>query len=196
MQLQRCWDAEPNVAAGHSGTGKPKGFDNAARLSGPEHGRLRPQMSLQRIRGMRDLEVANLRTLPERLATAQRNGMITDDQLCELMGWTFTELAEIKTGARRPTPAEMRALHGIFGKGPQGLLRTRYRKGHVPPRKAADWVILGHRAELSELDRLRGENQVLKAQLAGIDGELKRLLREWQGIERLARKLERNLDRS
>jgi transcriptional regulator with XRE-family HTH domain len=148
-------------------------------------------VSLERIRGMRDLEAQNLRTLPERIAMAQRNGMVGDEQLCELMGWKLDHLADIKTGERKPTPSEMRALYGVFGKSAGGLLRTRYRKGQVPPRKPADWVILGDRAEQTELDRLRAENRLLQAQLAEARAELKRYQDQEAGLDRIMSRLQR-----
>ena len=137
---------------------------------------------------MRDLETQNLRTLPERLETAQRKGMVSDQQLAELMGWKASELAEIKAGERKPTPGEMRALYGVFGKSSQGLLKTRYRKGEVPPRRPADWVVLEQRQGQSELDRLHAENESLRA-------ELEALREAERGFERVAARLSRALAR-
>ena len=142
---------------------------------------------------MRDLETAHLRTLPERLALAQRNALVSDDQLCDLMGWERADLESVRSGARPPTPAEMRALYGVFGKGSQGLLKTRYRKGAFPPRKAADWVLIGRRGAESGADRLRSENQALRDRLAEAEREIAGLNAELRQLEKLARRLERAL---
>src|SRR5215831_16384594 len=53
-------------------------------------------MTVARIRGMRDLETQQVRKLPERIETAQRNAFVGDEELCRLMGWQLTELMAVK----------------------------------------------------------------------------------------------------
>lgn len=142
---------------------------------------------------MRDLETQHLRTLPERITLAQRNALVSDGQLCDLMGWERADLEALKAGDRRPTPGEMRALYGVFGKSSLGLLKTRYRKGTYPPRKAADWVLIGRRGGETQADRLRAENQALRDRLAASERELDALATQLRMLDKLARKLERAL---
>jgi hypothetical protein len=129
-------------------------------------------MSVARIRGMRDLETKEVRRLPERIETAQRHSSVDDEQLCRLMGWRLTDLLAVKTGERVPSPSEMRALYGVFGKSSRGTLQTRWPNGAVPPLRPADWVILGDEAEITEADRLRVEVRQLQERIRDLEGQL------------------------
>ena len=129
-------------------------------------------MSVTRIRGMRDLETKEVRRLPERIETAQRHSSVGDEQLCRLMGWRLTDLLAVKTGDRVPSPSEMRALYGVFGKSSRGTLQTRWLNGARPPLRPADWVILGDQAEITEADRLRVENRQLQERIRELEGQL------------------------
>lgn len=148
-------------------------------------------MSVARIRGMRDLETQQVRKLPERIETAQRNAFVDDEQLCRLMGWQLTDLMAVKAGERIPTPGEMRALYGIFGKGSRGTLQTRWPNGVRPPLKAADWVILGEHIEITEADRLRVEVRQLRERMRELEAELLRYQRLEASLEAVTRKLGR-----
>ncbi len=123
---------------------------------------------------MRDLETQELRKLPERIALAQERAFVDDEKLCQLMGWSLTDLAAIKSGERIPTPGEMRALYGVFGKSSRGTLQTNWRDGSGPPLKAADWVILGEHIEITEADRLRVEVRQLRERIRELEAELQR----------------------
>src|SRR2546429_8129817 len=116
-------------------------------------------MSVARIRGMRDLETQEVRRLPERIGTAQRHSSVDDEQLCRLMGWRLIDLMAVKAGERIPSPSEMRALYGVFGKSSRGTLQTRWSNGARPPLKPGDWVSLGAQAEITAADRPRVENR-------------------------------------
>src|SRR5262245_55459004 len=146
-------------------------------------------MSVARIRGMRDLETQQVRKLPERIETAQRNAFVDDEQLCRLMGWQLTDLMAVKAGERIPTPGEMRALYGIFGKSSRGTLQTRWPDGVRPPLKAADWVILGEHIEITEADRLRVEVRQLRERIRELEAELLRYQRLEASLEGVTRKL-------
>ena len=148
-------------------------------------------MSVARIRGMRDLETQQVRRLPERIETAQRNAFVDDEKLCHLMGWQLTDLAAIKAGERPPTPGEMRALYGIFGKNSRGTLQTRWLDGSQPPLKPADWVILGEHIEITEADRLRVEVRQLRERIRELEAELLRYQRLEASLEAVTRKLGR-----
>jgi hypothetical protein len=148
-------------------------------------------MSVARIRGMRDLETQQVRKLPERIETAQRNAFVDDEQLCRLMGWQLTDLMAVKAGERIPTPGEMRALYGIFGKSSRGTLQTRWPNGVRPPLKAADWVILGEHIEITEADRLRVEVRQLRERMRELEAELLRYQRLEASLEAVTRKLGR-----
>jgi hypothetical protein len=138
---------------------------------------------------MRDLEAQQVVKLPGRIATAQQNASIDDEQLCRLMGWRLTDLMAIKAGERVPTPAEMRALYGIFGKSSQGTLQTRWFHGARPPLKPADWVILGDQAEITEVDRLQVENRRLREKIQELEAELDRCREFEVGLEAITKKL-------
>src|SRR5215472_12749297 len=129
-------------------------------------------MSVARIRGMRDLETREVRRLPERIETAQRHASVSDEELCRLMGWRLIDLMEVKAGERIPTPSEMRALYGVFGKSSRGTLQTRWVNGGRPPLRPADWVILGDRAEITDGDRLRVEIRQLQERVRALEEEL------------------------
>lgn len=131
-------------------------------------------MAVTRIRGMRDLEASEARRLPERISTAQQNASVDDEKLCRLMGWRLTDLVVVKSGDRMPTPAEMRALYGVFGKSSRGTLQTRWRSGESPPLRPADWVILGDQPEITEIDRLLVENLQLRRRVQELENELVR----------------------
>ena len=148
-------------------------------------------MSVARIRGMRDLETQQVRKLPERIETAQRNAFVDDEQLCHLMGWQLADLMAVKAGERIPTPGEMRALYGIFGKSSRGTLQTRWPDGVRPPLKAADWVILGEHIEITEADRLRVEVRRLRERIRELEAELLRYQRLEASLEAVTRKLGR-----
>jgi hypothetical protein len=155
-------------------------------------------MSVVRIRGMRDLETKELRKLPERIATAQRNAAVDDERLCRLMGWRLTELMAVKSGERIPTAKEMRELYGVFGKSSRGTLQTRWPDGTRPPLKPADHVILGDQVEITEADRLRVENRQLQERIraledraAGLEAELERYRRLEASLQAVTRRLER-----
>lgn len=138
---------------------------------------------------MRDLEAQQVVKLPQRIATAQQNASIDDEQLCRLMGWRLTDLMAIKAGERVPTPGEMRALYGIFGKSSQGTLQTRWFHGARPPLKPADWVILGDQAEITEVDRLQVENRKLREKIQELEAELDRCREFEAGLEAITKKL-------
>src|SRR5258708_38027955 len=129
-------------------------------------------MSVGRIRGMRDLETREVRRLPERIETAQRHSSVDDEQLCRLMGWRLTDLMAVKSGERIPTPSEMRALYGVFGKSSRGTLQTRWVNGTQPPLRPADWVILGDQAEITDADRLRVENRQLHERIRELEHQI------------------------
>lgn len=148
-------------------------------------------MSVARIRGMRDLETQEVRRLPERIATAQRHAFVDDEQLCRLMGWSLTDLVAIKSGERIPTPGEMRALYGVFGKSSRGTLQTSWRNGARPPLKAADWVILGEHIEITEADRLRVEVRQLRERIRELEAELQKYHRLEASLQAVTRKLGR-----
>src|SRR6266511_3597431 len=148
-------------------------------------------MSVARIRGMRDLETQEVRRLPERIEAAQRNSFVDDEQLCRLMGWRLTDLMAIKAGERVPTPAEMRALYGVFGKSSQGTLQTRWFHGARPPLKPADWVILGDRPEITDADRLQVENRKLLERIRELEDELERCREFEASLEAVTKKLAR-----
>src|ERR1051326_4978651 len=105
-------------------------------------------MTVARIRGMRDLETREVRRLPERIETAQRHASVDDEHLCRLMGWRLTDLMAIKAGERVPSPGEMRALYGVFGKSSRGTLQTRWLDGARAPPEAAHMGIAGDRAAI------------------------------------------------
>src|SRR5947209_19383006 len=107
-------------------------------------------MSVARIRGMRDLETREVRRLPERIETAQRHASVDDEQLCRLMGWRLTDLMAVKAGERIPTPAEMRALYGAFGKSSRRTLQTRWLNATLPPLRPADWVIPRDQTQITD----------------------------------------------
>lgn len=140
---------------------------------------------------MRDLETREVRRLPERIETAQRQSAVGDEALCGLMGWRLTDLAAIKSGDRIPTPAEMRALYGVFGKSSRGTLQTRWPEGVRPPLKPADWVILGDQAEITEADRLRVEIRQLQERVRELEAEVARYQRLEESLQAVTRKLER-----
>src|SRR5215471_9485334 len=148
-------------------------------------------MSVARIRGMRDLETREVRRLPERIETAQRHASVDDEQLCRLMGWRLTDLMAVKSGERIPTPSEMRALYGVFGKSSRGTLQTRWLRGTRPPLRPADWVILGDRTEITDADRLRVENRQLQERIRELEGELEAYRRLEASLHAMARRLER-----
>src|SRR5215471_15528381 len=126
-------------------------------------------MSVARIKGMRDLETREVRRLPERIETAQRHSSVDDETLCRLMGWRLTDLMAVKAGERIPSPSEMRALYGVFGKSSRGTLQTRWVNDGRPPLRPADWVILGHEAEITDADRLRVEIRQLQARIRELE---------------------------
>ena len=105
------------------------------------------------------------------------------------MGWRLTDLMAIKAGERVPTPGEMRALYGIFGKSSQGTLQTRWFHGARPPLKPADWVILGDQAEITEVDRLQVENRKLREKIQELEAELDRCREFEAGLEAITKKL-------
>jgi ribosome-binding protein aMBF1 (putative translation factor) len=148
-------------------------------------------MSVARIRGMRDLETQQVRKLPQRIVSAQRNAGLSDEGLCRLMGWRLTDLMAIKAGERLPSPAEMRALYGVFGKNRQGTLQTRWLDGAQPPLKPADWVILGDQTEITELDRLMVENRQLHQRIE----ELEAALEEYRSLETTVAAMTKKLSR-
>jgi hypothetical protein len=148
-------------------------------------------MSVARIRGMRDLETQEVRRLPERIETAQRHSALGDEQLCRLMGWRLTDLMAVKSGERVPSPSEMRALYGVFGKSSRGTLQTRWPNGGRPPLRPADWVILGDEAEITEADRLRVENRQLQERIRELELELETYHRLEASLAAVTRKLGR-----
>jgi Viral A-type inclusion protein repeat len=148
-------------------------------------------MSVARIRGMRDLETREVRRLPERIETAQRHAAVDDEQLCRLMGWRLTDLLAVKTGERVPTPSEMRALYGVFGKSSRGTLQTRWVNGAGPPLRPADWVILGDEAEITEADRLRVEIRQLQERVRDLEGELEACRELEASLQAVTRRLVR-----
>lgn len=148
-------------------------------------------MSVVRIKGMRDLETQEVRRLPERIETAQRHSSVDDEQLCRLMGWRLTDLMAVKAGERIPTPREMRALYGVFGKSSRGTLQTRWSNGARPPLKQADWVILGDEAEITEADRLRVEIRQLQERIRELEQQLETYRRLEASVHAVTRKLGR-----
>lgn len=148
-------------------------------------------MSVARIRGMRDLETREVRKLPERIETAQRHSSVSDEQLCRLMGWRLTDLMAVKSGERVPTPSEMRALYGVFGKSSRGTLQTRWVDGAQPPLRPADWVILGDQAEITEADRLRVENRQLLERVRELEQQLVAYRQLEASLQAVTRKLVR-----
>jgi len=133
---------------------------------------------------MRDLETKELRKLPERIATAQRNASVDDEKLCRLMGWTLTELMAIKTGERIPSAKEMRELYGVFGKSSRGTLQTRWPDGSTPPLRPADKVILGDQVEITEADRL-------EERIDQLESEIQRYQRLEASLQAVTRRLGR-----
>lgn len=148
-------------------------------------------MSVARIRGMRDLETREVRRLPERIETAQRNASVSDEQLCRLMGWRLTDLMAVKSAERVPTPSEMRALYGVFGKSSRGTLQTRWLNGAQPPLRPADWVILGDQAEITDADRLRVENRQLQERIRALEEQLAKCRELEAGLHAVTRRLVR-----
>jgi len=140
---------------------------------------------------MRDLETKEVRRLPERIETAQRHAAIDDEKLCRLMGWRLTDLMAIKMGERVPSPSEMRALYGVFGKSSRGTLQTRWPNGSRPPLKPADWVVLGDQAEITEVDRLRVEIRQLQERVRELEAEAERYQRLEASLQAVTRRLER-----
>jgi uncharacterized protein YigA (DUF484 family) len=140
---------------------------------------------------MRDLETREVRRLPERIEAAQRHAAVDDETLCRLMGWRLTDLMAVKSGERVPTPSEMRALYGVFGKSSRGTLQTRWASGAQPPLRPADWVILGDRAEITDADRLRVENRQLQERVRELERELEACRQLEAGLHAVTRKLER-----
>ena len=148
-------------------------------------------MTVARIRGMRDLETREVRRLPERIETAQRHASVDDEHLCRLMGWRLTDLMAIKAGERVPSPGEMRALYGVFGKSSRGTLQTRWLDGARPPLKPADWVILGDQAEITEADRLRVEIRQLQERIQELEAQLDGYRQLEASLQAVTRKLVR-----
>jgi hypothetical protein len=140
---------------------------------------------------MRDLETREVRKLPERIETAQRHASLDDEGLCLLMGWRLTDLMAVKSGERIPSPAEMRALYGVFGKSSRGTLQTRWPDGVQPPLKPADWVILGDRAEITEADKLRVENRQLQDRIRELEAEVASYRRLEASLHAVTRRLSR-----
>jgi hypothetical protein len=140
---------------------------------------------------MRDLETREVRRLPERIETAQRHAPVSDEELCRLMGWRLTDLMAVKSGERIPTPSEMRALYGVFGKSSRGTLQTRWINGGRPPLRPADWVILGDRAEITDADRLLVENRQLQDRIRELEAELASYRELEAGLHAVTRKLVR-----
>jgi hypothetical protein len=140
---------------------------------------------------MRDLETREVRRLPERIETAQRHAAVGDEELCRLMGWRLTDLMAVKSGERVPTPSEMRALYGIFGKSSRGTLQTRWINGGRPPLRPADWVILGDRTEITDADRLLVENRQLQERIRELEAELAECRELEAGLHAVTRKLVR-----
>ncbi len=140
---------------------------------------------------MRDLETQQVRKLPERIDTAQRNGGVSDEELCTLMGWQLADLLAVKAGERIPSPGEMRALYGVFGKSSRGILQTSWPDGEKPPKKKADWVILGDHIEITEADRLRAEIRQLRDRIRELEAELLRYQRLEVSLAAVTRKLGR-----
>ncbi|HXM54124.1 MAG TPA: hypothetical protein VOB72_01950, partial [Candidatus Dormibacteraeota bacterium] len=123
--------------------------------------------------------------------TAQRHSSVDDEQLCRLMGWRLTDLMAVKAGERIPTPREMRALYGVFGKSSRGTLQTRWSNGARPPLKQADWVILGDEAEITEADRLRVEIRQLQERIRELEQQLETYRRLEASVHAVTRKLGR-----
>jgi hypothetical protein len=140
---------------------------------------------------MRDLETQEVRRLPERIETAQRHASVDDEKLCRLMGWRLTDLMAIKAGERVPTPSEMRALYGVFGKSSRGTLQTRWANGAQPPMRPADWVILGDQAEITEADKLRVENRQLQDRIRELEAQLATYRQLEDSLQAVTRKLGR-----
>ena len=140
---------------------------------------------------MRDLETREVRRLPERIDTAQRHASVGDEQLCRLMGWRLTDLMAVKSGERIPTPSEMRALYGVFGKSSRGTLQTRWLNGTSPPLRPADWVILGDRAEITDADRLQVENRQLQDRIRELEQQLEACRELEDSLHAVTRKLVR-----
>jgi len=148
-------------------------------------------MSVARIRGMRDLETREVRRLPERIEKAQRQASVDDEHLCRLMGWRLTDLMAVKSGERVPTPSEMRALYGVFGKSSRGTLQTRWPESTRPPLKPADWVILGDQPEITEADRLQVEIGQLRERVRVLENELAAYQRLEASLQAVTRRLGR-----
>jgi Viral A-type inclusion protein repeat len=140
---------------------------------------------------MRDLETREVRRLPERIETAQRHASVGDEQLCRLMGWRLTDLMAVKSGERIPTPSEMRALYGVFGKSSRGTLQTRWLNGATPPLRPADWVILGDQAEITDADRLQVENRQLQERIRELEQQLEACRQLEDSLQAVTRKLGR-----
>jgi hypothetical protein len=140
---------------------------------------------------MRDLETREVRRLPERIETAQRHASVGDEQLCRLMGWRLTDLMAVKSGERIPTPSEMRALYGVFGKSSRGTLQTRWLNGAVPPLRPADWVILGDQAEITDADRLQVENRQLQERIRELEQQLEACRQLEDSLQAVTRRLGR-----
>jgi hypothetical protein len=140
---------------------------------------------------MRDLETREVRRLPERIEAAQRHASVGDEQLCRLMGWRLTDLMAVKSGERIPTPSEMRALYGVFGKSSRGTLQTRWLNGASPPLRPADWVILGDQAEITDADRLRVENRQLQERIRELERQLEACRELEDSLQAVTRKLVR-----
>jgi hypothetical protein len=140
---------------------------------------------------MRDLETQEVRRLPERIEAAQRHASVDDEQVCRLMGWRLTDLMAVKSGERVPTPSEMRALYGVFGKSSRGTLQTRWVNGARPPLRPADWVILGDQAEITDADRLRVENRQLKERIRELEAQLAQYRELEASLQAVTRKLVR-----
>jgi hypothetical protein len=140
---------------------------------------------------MRDLETREVRRLPERIETAQRHASVGDEQLCRLMGWRLVDLMAVKSGDRIPTPSEMRALYGVFGKSSRGTLQTRWLNGASPPLRPADWVILGDQAEITDADRLSVENRQLQERIRELERQLEACRQLEDSLHAVTRKLVR-----
>jgi hypothetical protein len=156
-------------------------------------------MSIARIRGMRDLEVKEVRRLPERIDAAQRHGAVSDETLCELMGWALSDLTALKAGERVPSPAEMRALYGVFGKSSRGTLQTRWPNGGKPPLRKADWVMLGaslgKQSQITEADREADRLRTQVRQLRERVRELEAKVESYQQLEGALYEMSRRLSR-
>jgi hypothetical protein len=107
------------------------------------------------------------------------------------MGWRLTDLMAVKSGERIPTPSEMRALYGVFGKSSRGTLQTRWLNGASPPLRPADWVILGDQAEITDADRLRVENRQLQERIRELEQQLEACRELEDSLQAVTRKLVR-----